>query len=337
MQIQSKATAPSMTAPALGGAEFRRARLLLEMPQYVAAGILGLTPKQLNEIELQDLAMPAAVGEAVSTLLSYAERVRTDLPRLVPDGSHSKLPFPRPSCPHCEVPVRSHHSSQVSKVRGSYFRLWCPLCSRRFWSSDGTLHPIARSNRREFADRVRCPDCDVDCTAITSPGKRIGQHYWKCPKCKERYRNENGRAVKTQRSGHVKPLPFLADRKCPKCRSGELYIKGRPESAGFWYFRCNTCEQGFRWNEKLKKLVAMKRRAGYTRKRKPGPRPGMTEARKTSAKKLLQLQAEYGGGRKSFERAVRVVFPKDDFHSAYQRAAKMVGDYRRERKKLGRN
>jgi hypothetical protein len=80
----------------------------------------------------------------------------------------------------------------------------------------------------------------------------------------------------------------------------------------------------------------MKRRPGILRKRTPGPRPGMTAERKATAQRLLKLQAEFGGGRKSFEHAVRAVFPKDDFHSAYQRAAKMVGDLRRSQRILGR-
>jgi hypothetical protein len=80
----------------------------------------------------------------------------------------------------------------------------------------------------------------------------------------------------------------------------------------------------------------MKRRLGIVRKKNKGRRPGMTAEREATAHRLLKLQIEYGAGRKSFERAVRAVFPNDEFHSAYQRAAKMVSDLKRSQKNLGR-
>jgi transposase-like protein len=221
--------------PTLNGVDFRRARRLLKMPQYIAAAICGLSQTELNEIERGNLALPQVALDGGLTINRLASQIRQNLPKLQPSDAaswkHNKLSFTRPNCPHCNTALRSHHHSERSESRGRYWRFECPSCDRRFWSTDGTPHPVGRGAWKVLADRVRCPDCDVDCVTAASPGKRSVKRFWRCPKCDQRYRSENGIAVLTQPGGHPKLLPFLPDRNCPKCEAGHLYIKGRPETA----------------------------------------------------------------------------------------------------------
>jgi rubredoxin len=321
--------------------DVRSARQVLEMRGRVAAGILNIPHSVLRRGERNDGPLPAGCELPARSLLDLAALAKKSLETKRGLGSHSlraSLPFQRPRCRKCRCSLYVVGSKETIQ-RGRHWYFVCPKCGQRYWSKDGRANRVnpKGGNWRDLKDRIRCPNCKVECRVAASPSKRSKSRFWQCPKCGARYRNIRGRAVLTRPGGRANvELPFLPSRNCPNCATEHLFIKERPRPpiVKAYYFGCSHCGSTFRWNPKQKRLITLRRRKSYTRGNPLGGRPtGMSPDRITTARRLLDLKqlymSEHSSGRGVWPYLAKTMLPKDAEHSAINRLQKIEKDYRK--------
>ncbi len=229
--------------------------LIESCPRYNSAKIehLRLAVSSFGRFLVGEGVWKAAVADRLEALWKdrYPGRGRVVVLK-------AKLPFARPRCSCGRLP-------NVEKTPGPGETRWyfeCPGCKKRFWSTDGTLHPVGRRAWRDFSDRPTCPQCKVECVVYGSPGRRSRLRFWRCPKCGERYHSVEGKVVPV-RSNHFgarKPVPGLRDenRVCPWCNGTHVRIKSHPPWSRYYYFACWDCRQNSRLNRRLGQLVRVR-------------------------------------------------------------------------------
>jgi uncharacterized protein with PIN domain len=240
----------------------------------------------------------------------------------------ANLPFERPRCPECQQSLAIYsRASHGGSTRGKYWYFGCVKCHRRYWSNDGRAVPVnPRGNWKNFEDRTRCPECNVECRTAAGPSKRNKSRYWQCPKCGRRYRNAEGRAVPTQPGGRaVVKLSFLPDRECPSCGAPHLRIQARPNPpvVRAYYFRCSNCDSSFRWNEDLRRLVRLRRKRFGARRKGPGRPGGLT----TVTKERIRFVAAIKKLGKSLRGNSKKLFPETP-QSAESNAYRFASQHR---------
>ena len=316
----------------ISGQQLWQARKHLGLSRGHVGRMLHLPDKTVGAIERKDLPIPdaARANAALFMKLAGSDNGRAWRPKA--REPKVKLPFARPTCPDCKLQLVVKSAHHRSPQRGTYFYFRCPQCKQRFWSNDGVTHraKVGRGNWKNLSDRPTCPDCHQVCWFDGRASRTHKKRIWACPRCKKRYVNAAGQPNEITLPKHLKRVPFLPSRTCPKCHSNRLRLRTRPPNAPYWYFRCPDCEVGFRWNGKLKRLVVAK---GPSKERRVGRAPGMTKARKATAQWLLKLQARFGeqsGSRGALKKAVAVVFPAGNAAANYVTANKILCDYRKQ-------
>ena len=179
--------------------KIRMARRVLDMKGRVAAGIMGMSPRELSRGERIDAVVPRQYEKGARMLLSFSERIRGNAESGSAGqsrGLRAMLPFRRFRCLRCKGRVHVV-GSKYSARRGEHWYFKCPRCGNRFWSNNGKPHAVRPKggNWGSLSNRVQCPDCRVDCSAAPPASKSIATRRWECPKCRRRYRNIGGRAV----------------------------------------------------------------------------------------------------------------------------------------------
>ena len=177
--------------------QLRNARRVLDMKGRIAAGIVGMPYHQLRKGERLDAVVPAQYVKSARGVIDLADLVRKS-PETHGAIGHRRLalPFRRPRCGQCRIELHSVGSKYTVR-RGEHWYFLCPRCGRRYWSNDGRAHPVKPKggNWRLLKDRIRCNDCQIECSVVEPRAKRSRSRLWECPQCRKRYRNVAGRAV----------------------------------------------------------------------------------------------------------------------------------------------
>lgn len=315
----------------ISGHALWEARKRIGASRGLVGRMIGLHDKTVGAIERKNLPVPDVARSKAALLLELCEGAAAN-PTWNPKAAQPKieLPFRRPKCPSCTIPLTLRSAKHASPQRGQYFYFQCKGCAQRFWSNDGTVRPAkeGRGNWKDVKGRLTCPKCDQVCWFDGRASATHKKSIWACPRCKERYVNVGGKPESIVLPKHRKMVAFLPNRKCPKCSGERLQIRASPPNAPYWYFTCPDCGVGYRWNKKLKRLVIAK---GPSKKRRVGRARGMTKARIAEAQKLLKLQAQHAqrsGSRGALKKAVADVFPQGDPSANYVRANRTLYDYR---------
>jgi len=314
------------------GLQLWQARKHLGLSRGQVGRMIGLHDKTLGAIERKDSPVPDAAKAKAALFMELAGSGNGLAWQPKAREPKVKLPFARPTCPDCKLLLAVKSAYHRSPQRGTYFYFRCLNCKRRFWSNDGVAHgaKVGRGNWKNLSERPTCPDCRQVCWLDGRAGRAHKKRIWACPRCKKRYVSVAGKPEMIVLPKHLKRVPFLASRTCPKCQGNHLRVRTRPPNAPYWYFVCPDCRVGYRWNKKLGRLVVAK---GPSKKRSVGRAPGMTKARKATAQRLLKLQAQFteqNGIRGALKKAVAVVFPTGNASANYVTANKILCDYRKQ-------
>lgn len=319
----------------------RSALRTLDMKHHIAARAIGIPYAEFRRAERADTIIPAKYLESAERLIDLAGRVSSA--KAVRSGVFHRpftatFSFSRPRCHGCRCALHSVGTKRTVQ-RGEFWYFRCPKCGQRFWSKDGRANPVnpKGGNWRDLKDRIRCPDCKVECRVAASPSKRSKSRFWECPKCGKRYRNLRGRAVATRPGGRANvELSFLPSRKCPSCATEHLFIKARPRPpvVKAYYFGCSHCGSSFRWNPELKRLIRLRRRKAYTRSKSDGGRPsGMDRGNEQKTREILALAIKRAEEREATGDALRsaclVAYAGEDQIAALDRARKNVRKFLR--------